>query len=130
LKTSNSLASLVILSVLPLFGCSPSSIEMPPDHIQQRVEMYVLVSEMHDRETVLAGHIKDLFECANSLPQTFTDAEEAKKILGKLRKAKKDKKQIELLTRQLSTLIPLPEKYSKWKIKESSEPADEGIDKG
>lgn len=78
--------------------------------------MHGLLSEMNDREFVDISYLKELNDCAKLLPATFSDAAAAQAIIKDLRKSSRDKEQIVLLTKKLADLLPLPEKYARFRI--------------
>lgn len=80
--------------------------------------MYTYVAEMHHREMVISGYAKELYQCAELLPETFSDPEAAKDLLKELQKNRKDKKSIKKITKQLADLLPLPEKYAASRLKD------------
>jgi hypothetical protein len=120
------LHTILLLSLCALAGCSKGSSSPRPDDLQQRLSMYSYVAEMHHREMVISDYTKELYQCAELLPETFSDPETAKELLKELQKNRKDKEAIKKITKQLADLLPLPEKYAASRLKDSSsETADE-----
>jgi Tfp pilus assembly protein PilP len=115
----------LLLVLCALAGCSKGSSSPRPDDLQQRLSMYTYVAEMHHREIFISDYAKELYQCAELLPETFSDPEAAKDLLKELQKNRKDKQAIKKITKQLADLLPLPEKYAASRLKD---PFSETVD--
>ena len=108
-----------------LTGCSGGSFETTPDNIQARLDVFSALSEMHHQTMVMPSYLRDIITHADMLTDTAEDADALQKLAKQLAKARRDKEKIQLLTREMTQLIPLPEKYSNWQLNEPSSESTE-----
>lgn len=108
-----------------LTGCSGGSFKSTPDNIQDRLDVFSALSEMHHQTMVMPSYLRDIITHADMLTDTAEDANALQKLAKQLAKAKRDKEKIQYLTREMTQLIPLPEKYSNWQLKEPSSESTE-----
>ena len=74
---------------------------------------------------VMPSYLRDIITHAEMLTDTAEDADALQKLAKQLAKARRDKDKIQLLTREMTQLIPLPEKYSNWQLNEPSSESTE-----
>lgn len=108
-----------------LTGCSGGSFKGTPDNIQDRLDVFSALSEMHHQKMVMPSYLRDIITHADMLTDTAEDADALQKLAKQLAKARRDKDKIQLLTREMTQLIPLPEKYSDWQLNEPSSESTE-----
>jgi hypothetical protein len=123
-KTSFLLASVFAAS---LTGCSKGGFESRPDNIQARLDVFSALSEMHHQAMVMPSYLRDIITHAEILTNTTEDAETLQSLAKKLAKARRQKDDIKELTREMSELIPLPEKYSAWSLRREPETSSEEL---
>ena len=122
----NRFAVCVFPLVALALGCSGQnriSVAVPPEAIDDRIELAIAISEAHDSEETGAfgpDFLKRLEEAAETISSNPSDIENYKSCLDELKKVKQDDfEKIAALTAKLAGCLEIPEKFQTPLVREN-----------
>ena len=108
------LTFMLCLAAMALVGCGASPEEQSPA-LQQRIDAVLTLQEMFVTKTVSKTNLESIKENSSQLADSETDQKKLVTLAEKLRKAKKGSDTIQSISREMAALIPLPEKYARYR---------------
>ena len=108
------LTFMLCLAAMTLVGCG-SSPEGQSPALQERIDAVLALQEMFATKTVSKTNLQSIKENSSQLADSETDQKKLVTLAEKLRKAKKGSDTIQSISHEMAALIPLPEKYARYR---------------
>jgi hypothetical protein len=116
----------VALAAMFMIGCSNSSIDVPPENVQMRMDYMSFLREMNNRQQVQGGYVREISGAAGELTDNDTDKEKLVSLSKELLKAKGE--EVSRLCVEMGKLIPLGEGYEDYYPSAKNSGGSVGVD--